>query len=80
MDMDARVTHPVTDPNGQTCALIKVETTQTGFGFDTGVIQVVKTEQKIGEVWVYVQPRVKKSPLCTRTMSLCATTISLPAR
>lgn len=60
MDMDARVTHPVTDPNGQTCALIKVETTQTGFGFDTGVIQVVKTEQKIGEVWVYVQPRVKK--------------------
>ena len=31
MDMDARVTHPVTDPNGQTCALIKVETTQTGF-------------------------------------------------
>ena len=60
MDMDARVTHPETDPNGQTCALIKVETTQTGFGFDTGVIQVVKTEQKIGEVWVYVQPRVKK--------------------
>lgn len=60
MDMDARVTHPVTDPNGQTCTLIKVETTQTGFGFDTGVIQVVKTEQKIGEVWVYVQPRVKK--------------------
>jgi hypothetical protein len=60
MDMDARVTHPVTDPNGQTCALIKVETTQTGFGFDTGVIQVVKTEQKNGEVWVYVQPRVKK--------------------
>ena len=60
MDMDARVTHPVTDPNGQTCALIKVETTQTGFGFDTGVIQVVKTEQKIGKVWVYVQPRVKK--------------------
>lgn len=60
MDMDARVTHPVTDPNGQTCALIKVETTRTGFGFDTGVIQVVKTEQKIGEVWVYVQPRVKK--------------------
>lgn len=46
MDMDARVTHPVTDPNGQTCALIKVETTQTGFGFDTGVIKVVKTEQK----------------------------------
>lgn len=24
------------------------------------MIQVVKTEQKIGEVWVYVQPRVKK--------------------
>lgn len=24
MDMDARVTHPVTDPNGQTCALIKL--------------------------------------------------------
>lgn len=80
MDMDARVTYPVTDPNGQTCALIKVETTQTGFGFDTGVIQVVKTEQKIGEVWVYVQPRVKKITIMHQTMSLCATTISLPAR
>ena len=50
----------VMDQNGQKCALIKVETTQQGFTFDTGSLGVVKTEQKVGEIWVYVPEGVKR--------------------
>ena len=60
MDMDARVNHPVTDHNGKKCAIIKVENSNTGFAFDTGTLQVQKVEQKVAEVWVYVQPGVRK--------------------
>ena len=44
----------VMDQNGQKCALIKVETSETGFAFDTGTLGVSKTEQHVGEIWVYV--------------------------
>lgn len=50
----------VMDLNGQKCALIKVETTQQGFSFDSGFLGVVKTEQKVGEIWVYVPEGVKR--------------------
>ena len=50
----------VLDQNGQKCALVKVETTQTGFAFDAGSLGVVKTEQKVGEIWVYVPEGVKR--------------------
>ena len=50
----------VMDQNGQKCALIKVETTQKGFTFDAGSLSVVKTEQKTGEIWVYVQSGAKR--------------------
>jgi formylglycine-generating enzyme required for sulfatase activity len=50
----------VMDQNGQKCALIKVETTQKGFTFDAGSLSVVKTEQKTGEIWVYVQSGTKR--------------------
>lgn len=59
-DLDAKVNHPVKDPNGRLCAIIKVETPYTGFTFDTGTIQVVKSVQQIGEVWVYVPKGVRK--------------------
>ena len=49
----------VLDQNGNTCALIKVETTQTGFAFDVGMMGIMKTEQHIGEIWVYVPYGVK---------------------
>lgn len=42
------------DQNGQTAALIKVSTLEKGFVFDGGMLGIVKTEQKVGEVWVYV--------------------------
>ncbi len=59
-DLDARVNYPVKDWNDETCALIKVQTTLTGLSFDTGTIQPTKVEQKKGEVWVYVSPKIFK--------------------
>lgn len=53
-DLDARVNCPVKDQNGDVCALIKIETTQTGFVFEAGQLGITKTEQKIGEYWVYL--------------------------
>ena len=48
------------DQNGETAALIKVVTTQTGFTFDGGALGIVKTKQTAGEVWVYVPHGAKK--------------------
>ncbi len=50
----------VIDQNGNKCALIKVETTLKGFTFDAGTLGVVKTEDHVGEVWVYVPEGVKR--------------------
>ena len=50
----------VIDQNGNKCALIKVETTLKGFTFDAGTLGVVKTENHVGEVWVYVPEGVKR--------------------
>ena len=47
---DARVD----DDNGGICALIKIETTQKGFTFDNGSLGIKATEQKVGEIWVFV--------------------------
>lgn len=48
------------DQNGETAALIKVVTTQTGFSFDGGALGIVKTLQKPSEIWVYVPRGIKK--------------------
>lgn len=48
------------DQNGETAALIKVVTTQTGFTFDGGALGIVKTVQKPSEIWAYVPRGLKK--------------------
>lgn len=48
------------DQNGETAALIKVVTSETGFSFDGGMVGIVKTRQEVGEVWVYVPHGIKK--------------------
>lgn len=48
------------DQNGETAALIKVVTTQTGFSFDCGSMGIVKTLQKPSEIWVYIPRGAKK--------------------
>ncbi len=59
-DMTARVTDPVKDQNGDKCALIKVVTTETDFGWEGGMLGVMKAEKKKGEYWVYVPYGAKR--------------------
>lgn len=42
------------DQNGNVAALIKVVTSENGFAFDAGMLGIVKTVQRVGEIWVYV--------------------------
>lgn len=58
------------DFNGEKCALIKVETTHSGFTFDAGMLGVVKTEQKPGEIWLYVPERVKRLTIAHPTFGI----------
>ena len=54
-DMAARVNN-VRDMNGDLCALLKIETSATGFHFQ-GFVE--KTEQQVGEIYVYVTPGIR---------------------
>ncbi|MBQ0056498.1 MAG: SUMF1/EgtB/PvdO family nonheme iron enzyme [Bacteroidales bacterium] len=49
----------VFDLDGNPCALIKVETTLKGLSFDTGVLGIMKSEQHVGEIWLYVPRGVR---------------------
>ena len=69
-DMDARVNHPIVNHNGKKCAIIKVETSSTGFSFDTGTLSVQEVRQKVGEIWVYVQPKVRKITINHATLGI----------
>ena len=42
------------DQNGSVAALIKIVTTEKGFAFDGGALGIVGSEQKEGEVWLWV--------------------------
>lgn len=60
----------VYDPNnGEKCALIKIRTNVEGFKFNAGYLGIVKTEQKVGEIWVYVPQGVKKLTLFHETLA-----------
>lgn len=49
-----------TDENGETAALIKIVTPESGFSFDGGSLGVVAVEQKPGEIWLYVPRRAQR--------------------
>lgn len=53
-DMTARIDAPKTDQNGDACAIIKVVTTQTGFGWEPDGLGIIAAETKLGEYWLYV--------------------------
>jgi len=57
-DLEAR-TNPVEDQNGDKCAIIKIETTITGFNFDGDMLGIKKIKEDIGEIWIYVPPKSK---------------------
>ena len=48
------------DQNGDKAALIKIVTPEQGFRFDGGSLGIVGTEQKPGELWLYIPPRAQK--------------------
>lgn len=48
------------DLNGNRCALLKVETTETGFSFDTGMIGITDIVYYPGEVWIFVPKGTRK--------------------
>lgn len=55
-DINARVAK-IEDINGELCALIILNTIEQGFEFSSCNIE--KTEQKTGEIWIFVSPGVK---------------------
>lgn len=48
------------DQNGETAALIKIQTPERGFTFDGGTLGIVATEEHDGELWLYVPRRAQK--------------------
>lgn len=49
------------DLNGKKCALIKIETTRTGFEFDNGSsAKPTDIQYKKGQIWIYVSPGVRR--------------------
>lgn len=61
-DLDARVNYPITDQNGQKCALVKIVTEHMDFYFDNGMLGVTKVLPKPEqyELWVYMPPKTMK--------------------
>lgn len=47
------------DRNNEVAALIKVVTTETGFTFEAGTLGIVDSQQRNGEIWVWV-PRASR--------------------
>jgi hypothetical protein len=48
------------DMNGETAALIKIQTPERGFSFDGGMQGIVASEEHAGEIWLYVPRRAQK--------------------
>lgn len=48
------------DQNGEVAALIKVMTTEKGFVFEGGTLGIVNTQQRVGEIWVWVPRGLRK--------------------
>ena len=48
------------DMNGETAALIKIQTPERGFSFDGGMQGIVASEEHTGEIWLYVPRRAQK--------------------
>ena len=47
------------DQNNEVAALIKIVTTETGFSFEAGALGIVDSQQRNGEIWVWV-PRASR--------------------
>ena len=50
----------ITDPDGRLCAVLKLETKQTGWTFDTGFAGIMDTRYEDGVIWLYVPASARK--------------------
>ena len=48
------------DPDGRLCAVLKLETGQTGWTFDAGLAGIMDTRYEKGIIWLYVPASVRK--------------------
>jgi hypothetical protein len=61
-DQTARIRNPRKDQNNRVCAIVKMETILLlqDFTFDAGLVGIVHTEQKTGEIWIYLSPGTQR--------------------
>lgn len=48
------------DPDGRLCAVLKLETGQTGWTFDAGLAGIMDTRHEAGIIWLYVPASARK--------------------
>jgi hypothetical protein len=61
-DKSARITNPRKDQNDKVCAIVKIETPEQlqYMTFDAGMTSVEHSEQKKGEIWLWMSPGSQK--------------------
>ena len=61
-DQTARIHNSRKDQNNKLCAIVKIETPLQlqDFTFDAGSVGIAHTEQKTGEIWVYLSPGARR--------------------
>ena len=50
----------LSDPDGKLCAVLKLETKQSGWTFDTGLDGIIDTRYEDGLIWLYVPASARK--------------------
>ncbi|MDR3133099.1 MAG: PEGA domain-containing protein [Prevotellaceae bacterium] len=61
-DQTARISSPRKDQNDRVCAIVKMETLLLlqDFTFDAGSVGITHTEQRTGEIWIYLSPGTQR--------------------
>jgi hypothetical protein len=61
-DQAARIHYPRKDQNDKVCAIVKIETSLRlpDFTFDAGSVGITHTEQRTGEIWVWLSPGTQR--------------------
>ena len=56
----------VADPDGQLCAILKLETKQSGWTFDAGLEGIIDTRYGDGIIWIYLPASARKLTVAHR--------------
>ena len=69
-DMDARQNFREMDQNGELCAIVKVVTPESSFQFEIGSLGITKTEQKTGEIWLFIPHGAKRLSIFHKSLGV----------